>query len=445
MSRHLMLVAGLTVGLGVLGHAQATSPPQPPTTVAISLDDLERMALDTHPTIAAARARIDAARGRAAQAGTWPNPTVGFSAEEIKRGTSDRRGEYGFFVEQPILLGGKLRLSRTVFDREVTSAEAALELQQARVVNTVRRAFYHVLIQDRRVEVQERLAALVSEAVGVTAQLYNVGAADRPDFLEAEVMARRVQLDVNAAKNQAFAARQQLAAATGDAAVANRALTGSLDATLPEIERDTSLQRLLAENPTMTVARAEVSRAEAMTAAARRETYPDLFVRAGSAYNRERGEETGRSIGWEGAIEAGVTIPLFNRNVGGIAAARAEETRANAERHRLELSLRARHAAEYATYLTAIREIEAYRTEILPRAEEAYKLYVARYREMAAAYPQVLVTQRHLLELTAEYLERLDDAWESALRLQSLLAGEALESPGDDMDASGTRVRGDRR
>lgn len=432
--------------LGAVGAARAQSPlPAQPADAAVTLEELERIALDTHPTLVAARSRIDAARGRASQAGAWPNPTAGFAGEELKTGASDRRGEYGFFYEQPILLGGKLRLSRAVFDREATGAEAALELQRARVIGSVRRAYYRVLIQDRRVEVQERLAALVSEAVGVTAQLFNVGAADRPDFLEAELAARRVQLDVNAAKNHAFATRQQLAAVVGDLAVAGRPLAGSLDTALPEIERDVTLARLLAEHPELAMARADVARAEAVTAAARRETFPDLFVRVGSAYNRERGEDTGRPIGWEGTVEAGVTIPLFNRNAGGIAAAQAAGRRAAAERQRLELSLRARYAAEYATYLTAVREAEAYRAELLPRAEEAYRLYLARYREMAAAYPQVLVTQRHLLELTGEYLDSLDGAWQSALRLQSLLSGDALDTAGDGMDLDPGLEQGARR
>jgi cobalt-zinc-cadmium efflux system outer membrane protein len=443
MIRTLWLVAGLVIVLGSTGLAQA--PAAQPAAAPITLAELEAIALATHPTLTAARAGIEAARGRAARAGTWPNPTVGFSGEELKTGPSDRRGEYGFFFDQPIPLGGKLRLSRAIFDRQATAAEAGLELQRARVLGSVRRAYYRVLIHDRRVEVRERLAALVSEAVGVTAQLFNVGAADRPDFLEAEVAARRVELDVNAAKNTAYAARQELAAVIGDLAVANRPLAGTLDTMLPEIEREASLQKLLAESPELAIARAEAARAEAMTAAARRETYPDLFVRVGGAYNRERGEETGRSIGWEGSLEAGVTIPLFNRNAGGIAAARAEERKAAAERDRLELSLRARYASEFAAYLTATREAEAYQRELLPRAEEAYRLYLARYRQMAAAYPQVLVTQRNLLELTADYLDRLEMAWRSALRLESLLAGDALDTLGTVTDASGGDGEGDQR
>ena len=66
---------------------------------------------------------------------------------------------------------------------------------------------------------------------------------------------------------------------------------------------------------------------------------------------------------------------------------------------------------------------------VLPRAERAYTLYLARYREMAAAYPQVLIAQRTLFEMAREYLEHLEMGWQSALRLQGLLAGEGLEAP----------------
>ena len=188
---------------------------------------------------------------------------------------------------------------------------------------------------------------------------------------------------------------------------------------------------LIERSPQVRAARAAIARTQAQTALARRETYPDLFVRGGAAYNREHGEDTRRPIGWEGQIEAGISIPLFNRNQGGITAARAEETAAQAELTRLQLALRAQAASEFATYLTAIRSAESFRADILPRAEQSYTLYLARYREMGAAYPQVLVAQRGLFEMAREYLEHLEDGWRSALRLQGLLAGDGLEAPND--------------
>ena len=222
------LIATLAVVFfwGLLIAAQGPTAPAA-SAPAVTLADLERMAIERNPTMAAAEARIEAARGRATQAGAWPNPTASFAAEEITTGAGDPRGAYGFFVEQTVVLGDKLRLGRAVFDRTAERAEAEREWQRQRIVSSVRRLFYEALAADRRVEVHERLAVLTSEAVGITAQLFNVGAADRPDYLQSDIEARRVQLDVNAARNRAFAARHELAALAGNLEVASRPLTGS--------------------------------------------------------------------------------------------------------------------------------------------------------------------------------------------------------------------------
>jgi cobalt-zinc-cadmium efflux system outer membrane protein len=414
-------IAGL---LAVPAPAQ-TTPGAPP----ITLDELEQLAFQNNPTATAADAGIDAARGRTRQAGARPNPVIGYSGEEIKTGDLDRRGEHGFFVEQTIPLGGKLRLSRNVFEKTIQQAEAVRDLQRLRILSSVRQTYYTVLLTERRIDVQERLAALASEAVGVTAQLFNVGAADRPDYLAIEIESRRLQLQLNRSRNELVAVRAQLAALTGVRDVAARPLAGSIDAAIPELDRDQAMRTLTEQSPELRAARAALERTRALTARARRESYPDLFLRGGSAYNREHGEDTGRPIGWEGTLEAGVSVPLFNRNAGGIAASRADETRAQAEVTRLELVLQSRAASQFANYLTTLRASAAYRAEILPRAEEAYRLYLSRYREMAAAYPQVLVAQRTLFEMSNEYLENLNQAWHAALQLQGLLAGDGLDAP----------------
>ena len=426
----------------VLFTASAYAQTPATTAPAITLDQLEQLALQNNPTATAASAGIEAARGRTRQAGALPNPVIGYSGEEIKTGDLDRRGEHGFFVEQTIPLGGKLRLSRNVFQKTIDQAEALRDLQRLRILSSVRQAYYSVLLTERRIEVQERLAALASEAVGVTAQLFNVGAADRPDYLQIEIESRRLQLQLNRSRNDRFALRAQLAALTGVRDVADRPLAGSIDAAIPNLEREQIVRTVLEQSPELHAARADLERAQAITARARREPFPDLFLRGGSAYKREHGEDTGRPIGWEGTLEAGVSVPLFNRNAGGIAAARADEARAQTEVTRLELSLQSRAALLFADYLTALRAAESYRTEILPRAEEAYRLYLSRYREMAAAYPQVLVAQRTFFEMSTGYLESLNEAWRAALQLQGFLAGNGLDAPAGASESMEIRTVG---
>ena len=129
----------------IAASSASAQPPKPPAPAGVTMAELERLALESHPTLRAAQARIDAARGRARQAGAWPNPVIGGSAEEVPLGDTDPRGAYGVFVEQPLLLGGKLRLNRAVFDRTVERSEAELELQRQRIVSTVRPAPFMIV------------------------------------------------------------------------------------------------------------------------------------------------------------------------------------------------------------------------------------------------------------------------------------------------------------
>ena len=76
-------------------------------------------------------------------------------------------------------------------------------------------------------------------------QLFNVGAADRPDVLESAIEARRMRLALTAAKNALDATRWQLAALVGDAGVASRPLTGSIDDAIPELERTATVRTLI--------------------------------------------------------------------------------------------------------------------------------------------------------------------------------------------------------
>jgi outer membrane protein, heavy metal efflux system len=87
----------------------------------------------------------------------------------------------------------------------------------------------------------------------------------------------------------------------------------------------------------------------------------------------------------------------------------------------VEQALETRFTRAWTAREDALASVEAYRDAILPRAEEAYRLYLARYKEMAAAYPQVLVARRGLLEATTDYVDALEQAWRQTVQLQSLL------------------------
>ena len=187
------------------------------------------------------------------------------------------------------------------------------------------------------------------------------------------------------------------------------------------LDAEQQRDRLLAESPEVQAARARVARAEAALARAKAERVPDLEIEAGVRQPRGRaahGEDR------EAFADIGLRIPLFNRNQGGIAAAEADLAQARLEEQRVRLRLEARFAETFSRYRQAAQRADTYRTGILERARKSFALYLEQYRRMMAAYPQVLVTERLLIQTEEETLDAQARAWDAAVSLQSLLPAE---------------------
>jgi cobalt-zinc-cadmium efflux system outer membrane protein len=398
------------------------------TPTRYTLADLERLALSAHPALPMAEATAVAAREQADQAGAWTNPIIGYTAEEVRPGGVIRGGEHGFFIEQAIPLGGRLRVQREALLGSAQVAESAVASTRARVLAEVAAAYAGVLAADERLATRTRLSELLQEGVTVSRQLYNVGAADRPDLLEAEAEAARGALAATRAAMGRDDAWVALAAAVGNPDLPRLPVVGSLRQLPLLADRASVLRAVIDGNPGVLTARARVAEAEARLARAHRETSPDLVVRGGLLYNRELFERTSggspRAVGWEGSAEVGLTVPLWNRNRGGVAAASADVEVARAALRLSQQALDARFRQAWTAREAAVASATVYAEQVLPRVEEAYRLYLARYREMAAAYPQVLMARRSVLDATAEYLEALERGWRETVQLQSLLAME---------------------
>jgi cobalt-zinc-cadmium efflux system outer membrane protein len=401
-----------------------------PAGPAVRVEEFEQRATAASPDIARAQAAVEAARGRARQAGLFPNPVVGYSGDEIQGGEPSHGGQHGFAIDQTIPLGGKLGKRRDVLEGAVREAEALLEVARFGFTNSVRLAIIDALAAQQRVDLERRMVQLLQEAVRTSYGLYNVGQADRPDVLEIEIEARQAQVRLISARAEMDRARQQLAIVSGDPMAQFGRLEGSLEDALRGVDT-TAVAQIVEQSPEMAAARAGVERARLAIRSAKAERYPDLFVTGGARYNREHKEIDDfhvDHVGWQGFVEAGVSIPIFNRNQGNISAAEAELRASEAELRRLELGIRSRFATAMARYRDAARVSEAYRTEIIPRAEEAYQLYLDKYQEMQAAYPQVLIARRTLLQSNLDYIAALENLYRAGLPLRGFLIGEGTSS-----------------
>jgi cobalt-zinc-cadmium efflux system outer membrane protein len=394
----------------------------------LTLQELEEKALAHNPTLTAAAAAIQAAEGYGQQAGKNPNPVVGYEGEELTLNKDKwvRQTHHYFFLEQRIVFGGKLKRGRELGEAARVEAGARAEVQQQRVKNAVRMLYYDALVAARVVQTRAELARIAREAVVTSEELLNVGQADAPDLLEAQIEADRAEIEEQSARYEQEAGWRVLAAVVGEPDLPLGPLAGNPEEGIPALEQDALLAALVRESPEIKAAEASVRRGQAAVERSRSGRFGDLFFRGGPSYNYDTSHGLG---GWAGHVELSFPLPLFNRAQGSVAAAQAETVIAQAEVRRVELALRARLASQFQGYARARGLVQRYRDSVIPKAERAHQLYLARFREMGAAYPQVLIAQRTVAQVKAEYLEALDDVWHHAILLQGFLLEGGLADP----------------
>jgi len=406
-----------------LGRAQETA-----AGALMALDQFEKIAQESNPTLRQAEAEIRAANARKQQAGLYPNPTVGYTADEI-RGGSVAGGKQGFFVEQTVVTGGKLRLGRNVFANEANIAAIEAEEQRVRVSSAVKMAFLRVLAAQELLDARRDLAKIAQDAAETQTRLHNTGQADESEVLESEIEAQRMRMAARMQENTLREEWRSLTAVIGRPDMPIVTVAGDLETNWPDLNEERAVDTIASQSPAVRIADATTTRAQALLARARREAVPDLQLRAGMEYNNELLGSAPFAKGWEGIAQVGVQLPIFNRNQGEVAAARADIDRAQEEKRRIALTLRERAASAVDQYANARLMAVEYRDAILPRAKKAYALRVEKYGQMLASYPRVLEVQRRLYELQAEYIGALENVWTNGIALEGYLLTDGLEAP----------------
>lgn len=388
----------------------------------LTLEIIVQLALEQNPTLIQAGAQRNISNGKAVQAGLYPNPTVGYTAEQI--GANGTAGELqGLFVQQEIVRGGKLQLSRAKYREEAVQAQIHQESQQFRVVASVRKAFYYVLAAQRQVQLLQELLRNAEDALTTTRELVNVGQANQPDLLQAEVQANRIRAELRGAEHRLRGHWLELTAYMGLPDFAPQPLSGDLEISNDEIlDERTLLDEILQSSPQLRAACSEVKRDRIAVQREFVEPIPNIQLRGETGHNFESQDTVA-------GVSVGVRLPINDRNQGSIAQARAELCRAEAEVSRVELMLRKKFAAAFAEYSAALELAAIQRATVLPKAREAYESYREAFQNRRAAWPQVLVAQREYFQLSDEYIEQLLAARLAEADIEGFFLGDGLDQP----------------
>ena len=386
-----------------------------PATQPLTLLSLERLALTRHPELGVSAARIDAFRGAHRQAGLYPNPHAGYHATEV--GNLGTAGQQGGFVGQRFITGGKLELDQAVAARQIEQSNRELDTAAQRLLNDVRVRFHEVLIAQRRIELMTELVRVVSESVDASRRLFDGKLVGRNELLQAQIRLDSSEIQLESAHNDHVASWRRLAAAVGDSELQPTGLEGELEADLHEYEFDERLAVVLSASPELAAEEAQVHVAESKLLRASREWIPDIDVSTSIRYHNITKSDVVN-------IQAGMPIPIFDRNEGNVDRAQADVVAARWAVERIRLQLMDRVASEFRRYADARVAYQRYRDGIVPQATESLKLTQQAYAAKQVGDVELLKAHETYIRMHLAQLDALRDMRISQVALEGLVVGQ---------------------
>lgn len=402
---------------------QATAAPQ---TRPLTLYDLEQMARQYNPQIQQAIADVHSAEGAALQARLYPNPTLGYEADEMNQGRT--AGEQGGFVDQTIKTGGKLQLATAAAEMDVENAKVALHKAQSDLASKVRGAYFATLVAEENVRVSHALSQFSDEAYNVQVDMVKGGQAAAYEPLQLRVLAYQARASLVQARNRYVSAWKQLAAAIGVPGMPPTPLAGSVDLPVPLVQYDAALTHILSTNSDVLTAENTLRQTKINLRLAEVNRIPDL-----DAHVIIQKDYTTPPFGTIVGVSLGGPLPLWDHNQGNIMSAEAAVMKASEGPHFARDDLTSRLADAFERYQDNMKVIDFYRRWMLPDQVQAYRGAYQRHQTEpdVVAFADVVTAQQTLATTITSYVTSLGTLWQAVVDVGSLLETDDLFHMGE--------------
>jgi cobalt-zinc-cadmium efflux system outer membrane protein len=381
------------------------------------IDDVLR----SHPEVAAAQARYEAALQRPPQERALPDPMIstGYaSAGAPYPGAGlgeDPNASLGLMLSQEIPYPGKRELRAEVMRREAAAERQQVDAARLSLIARTKQAYFRLAAAYQLDEILRSNHDLLTTLLKVSESRYAVGQAAQQDVIRTQAQLSLIALQRERVARERRTREGELNALMNRAPEAPIGRPAdlapmSLDLTLPAL-----VARAASGAPMLLRDRLMASRSEAAIAVAKRDFKPDFAVSGGYNYMGSMPDM------FEFRFDVVVPLQRARRRA---AVAERELTLAadqqTAESTRLLLQNRVQEDYQMAT--TAGELATLYRDAVLPQAQLALESSVSSYQTGAVDFLSVLTNFGSVLEYEMSYLEQLAEQHTAVSRLEEMAA-----------------------
>ncbi|AOF82573.1 outer membrane efflux family protein [Methyloversatilis sp. RAC08] len=380
-----------------------------------TLEQLKALALESNPSLGAARADVDVSRADTLTARAYPNPELEvMGGDRNSRGPNLAPGSLGTIglsqrFDYPSQRDARLRVA----EAGVVSAQSGVQSFEIDLLAQLKQNYYLVIrYQDELRAAQEDLELARSIRNRVEVRV-NTGEAPRYELIRADTELLTAQKNADAAVLRIVQAKTRLRALVAGQLPEEFELQGDL-------ERDFELPPLgqlrddmLARNPEIFRLKAEIDRFTEQRELERLRRMPDVSLKL--ARDRDPEYEANR-------IGVAVTIPIFDRRQGQIAQAGAQVERTRLQLENRLFQLQQQLDAAYRQFELSRNQVSALETGIVREAEAALKVAEAAYRFGERGILDFLDAQRVFRAVRNELISARYDLSAAVVEIERLSA-----------------------
>lgn len=393
--------------------------PQPmpgPEGKPLTLQDLQRLARENSPLLRQAASDIKAAEGAAWEAGMYPNPIFNLTSNMIGPNGGPL---YGPGISQTIKTGGKLKLTQNMALMDLANAHAAYRRAETDLMASVRSGYYAVLVAEASFKANHALVDLTDEVYKIMLQQLKLGgmvAAYEP--MQVSVYSGQARQALIASRTSYLFAWKQLGAALGLPGMPATELAGSIDRPLLRFDYEKCLARVLARHTDVITADNGIQKMRYNLRLNEVTWVPDVTLGGTLIYdNTPPGPPR-----WLTFFSGSMTIPVWDRNQGGIKQAQGQLVRAIEEPHRVRAALTQTVSDAFNRLETSRTQLEMFIRQMLPHQVNAFRSTVLRHiYSTDIAFYDMLGAEQNLVSLIPMYLTTLGAYWQAVSDIASVL------------------------
>ncbi|MBK9550391.1 MAG: TolC family protein [Gemmatimonadetes bacterium] len=441
-----LIAVTLVAGCGTAGVAPSTRPvarsePMTPEGSSserradnpvgdITLQDAISLVVRQRPELAAFGWERSARDAQLRQAGAYPNPVVEGVAENVAPSAALRpfsgvggvvQSQTTVTLSQLIELGGERSARREAATAQRDVATADYDLARLAAQADATQAFLAVYVAQEAVALADQTVQLAQSAETNVGARVEAGDLAPIESTRAAVVRAAAAVELARARRDLAMHRERLAAMWGSSTATFGRAVGDLPTPL-EPPVLSALAARLPEAP-QAIRRAALVRSDrGLLALERAKRIPDVALAAGL---RRFGDLQGQAY----VVGATLTLPLFDRNGGGIAEAVARVAKAEETSRADQLHAGVAVAAAHRAAQTAFDELRALDTTVLPGAIAAFDAVTEGFRLGKFGYLDVLEVQRTLIASKGQRLRALLDYYHATAELERLLGSPIDPTP----------------